>query len=173
MRGKSWSTDPRCPPFDSLALIEVPHWDFDGAVRYGEIVVAAEVAESVASAFAAIFDAQFPIERIERIDHFDANDDLSMAANNSSGFCFREIAIGGGLSKHALGLAVDINPVQNPYVVAGQVFPAKAREYLDRDNLRPGMIVRPSPVVEAFEAIGWEWGGDWTTKSDFHHFAAR
>jgi len=170
MRGNSWRDEPRCPSLDALALIEVPHWGFDGRELRGELVVAREVSGDLAAVFATLYKERFPIERMERIDRFDSDDDRSMAANNSSGFCFREIAIGGGLSRHALGLAIDINPVQNPYVVGDQVFPPAARAFLDRSQVRPGMIVRPSVVVEAFSAIGWEWGGDWTTRSDYHHF---
>ena len=171
MRGLSWKDDPRCPAFDELSIIEVRHWTFEGAEESGEIVVASSVAADIAAVFDVIARERFPIQSVSRIDFFDADDDRSMAANNCSAFCFREIAIGGGLSKHALGFAVDINPVQNPYVVGGRVLPDAAREFLDRDNLRPGMLVRPSPVISAFDAMGWEWGGDWTSKSDYHHFA--
>jgi hypothetical protein len=171
MRGVSWSNDPRCPRFDDLALLRIPYTDFAGARRRGELVVAAAVAEDVLDVFAAIDGARFPIAQMVRIDFYDADDDLSMAANNCSGFCFREVSRGSGLSRHALGLAIDINPIQNPYVVDDEVLPEAGRAYLDRENLRSGMIVRPSPVIDAFAAIGWEWGGDWTTLSDYHHFA--
>lgn len=173
MRGVSWRRDPRCPAFADLALLSVPHWTFNNEPATGEMVVAADVAEDVLDVFAALWAARFPIESMRRIDEFGADDERSMAANNSSAFCFRDIARGGGLSKHALGHAIDINPIQNPYLVDGQVLPESGRAYLDRTDIRPGMIVRPSAVIDAFAAIGWEWGGDWTTKSDYHHFARR
>lgn len=173
MRGASWRDDPRCPAFEELALLSVPYRDFDGVLCRGELVVAAAVAGDVLDAFAAIEAARFPIASMLRIDHFDADDDRSMAANNCSGFCFRTISRGSGLSKHALGLAIDINPVQNPYIVKGNVLPEAGKSYLDRTDLRPGMIARPSPVIDAFEAIGWEWGGDWSEIHDYHHFSKR
>jgi poly-gamma-glutamate synthesis protein (capsule biosynthesis protein) len=172
MRGASWRDDPRCPRFEDLALLEIPHVDFDGEHQTGELVVAASVAGAILDVFAAIAAARFPIASMRRIDSFGGDDDRSMAANNCSGFCFREISRGSGLSQHAYGLAVDINPVQNPYISAsGKILPPNGSAYLDRGDLRPGMLVRPSPVIAAFEAIGWEWGGDWTRVSDYHHFA--
>jgi D-alanyl-D-alanine carboxypeptidase len=171
MTGASWQPDPRCPTWDELALLRMPHVGFDGAVHDGELVVAAAVAEDVVSVFEKIFAARFPIERMARIDAYGADDDRSMAANNTSGFNFRTIAGTDTLSLHSFGTAIDINPVQNPYIGRAGVCPPAAAAYLDRDNLRPGMLVRPGPVIEAFEAIGWEWGGDWTPRQDYHHFA--
>lgn len=172
MRGRSWRDDPRCPRFNDLALLAVPFRDFDGVVQVGELVVADDLAGQVLDVFVAIGAADFRIERMIRIDAFDADDDRSMAANNCSAFCFREISRGGGLSQHAFGRAIDINPVQNPYLVGDEVLPASGRAYMNRADLRPGMIVRPSPVIDAFSRIGWEWGGDWAKVRDYHHFVA-
>ncbi len=170
MRGRSWiDSDPRCPPLSALALITVDHWGFDGVVHRGEMVVGADVADELVACFGDIFAAGFVIERMQPIDHYDADDDASMAANNASSFCFRN-APSGRLSEHAFGLAVDINPVQNPMVIGDRVWPDAGAGYLDREDVRPGMIVRPGPVVEAFDAIGWEWGGDWESLKDYHHF---
>jgi hypothetical protein len=173
MVGRSWHDVPGCPPLDELALLRVPHVGFDGRVHVGELVVGAQVAAEVLSVFCRLHDARFPIERITRVDAFDGDDDASMAANNSSAFNFRRIAGSKVLSQHALGLAVDLNPVQNPMVKDGRVDPPAGAAYLDRARVRPGMIVRPGPVVEAFEAIGWIWGGDWEDLKDYHHFARR
>ena len=172
MTGASWHPDPRCPAWHELALLRMAHWGFDGALHDGELVVAASVADDVVSAFERIFAARFPIERMERIDAYGGDDERSMAANNTSGFNFRTIAGIDALSLHSFGTAIDINPAQNPYIGRERVSPASATAYLDRDNLRPGMLVRPGPVIEAFEAIGWEWGGDWR-RQDYHHFAVR
>lgn len=169
MRGVSWVDDPRCPGFDDLALLRVDHWGFDGAVHGGEMVVGAGVADELLDCFAAIYDARFPIARMRLIDAYGADDDASMADNNSSCFCFRT-APSGRLSEHAFGLAVDINPVQNPMVIGDDVWPDAGREFLDRDRVRPGLIEAAGPVVAAFAAIGWEWGGDWTSLKDYHHF---
>jgi poly-gamma-glutamate synthesis protein (capsule biosynthesis protein) len=173
MMSVSWHPDPRCPAMSDLALIRLRHFDMQGRTRDGELVVAAAVADPVARAFEHIFAARFPIERMARIDTYGGSDDRSMTANNSSAFNFRNIAGTETLSLHALGTAIDINPVQNPYISDHQIAPAAAAAYLDREHLRPGMIVRPDPVTEAFDAIGWEWGGDWSRVKDYQHFAIR
>lgn len=171
MTGASWHPDPRCPDWRDLALIRMDHWGFDGAAHHGELVVAAAVADAVVSAFELIFAARFPIERMVRIDAYGGDDDRSMAANNTSAFNFRTVAGLDVLSLHSFGTAIDINPVQNPYIGRERVCPPAATAYLDRHDVRPGMLVRPGPVIAAFEAIGWEWGGDWTPRQDYHHFA--
>jgi hypothetical protein len=173
MTGASWHPDPRCPAWSDLALIRMNHWGFDGALHDGELVVAAAVAEDVVSAFERIFAARFPIERMERIDAYGGDDERSMAANNTSGFNFRSIAGLDTLSLHSFGTAIDINPAQNPYIGRERISPAASKAYLDRNDVRPGMLVRPGAVIEAFEAIGWEWGGDWSPRQDYHHFAVR
>jgi hypothetical protein len=172
MTGVSWRPDPRCPPLAELALLRLVHHLPGGGEREGELVIAAALADDVARAFERLYAARFPIERMERIDAYGGSDDLSMAANNSSGFNFRTIAGSAELSLHALGRAIDINPLWNPYVVGTAVHPPAGQAWLDRGDLRPGMIVRPGPVTDAFDAIGWEWGGDWTRAvKDYHHFA--
>jgi len=170
MTGRSWRDDPRCPGFDQLALCRLDHWGFDGAVRRGELVVAAAVADEVVGVFAALFAARFPIERMIRVDAYDADDARSMAANNCSAFNFR-VAPSGKLSQHSFGTAIDVNPVQNPMIIDERIYPDAGAGYLDRDHHRPGMIVRPGPVVAAFSAAGWGWGGDWTRIKDYHHFS--
>lgn len=170
MRGVSWRDDPRCPPFSELALLAVPHWDLSGASAVGELVVARELAEAVLDVFARLYRARFPIARMQRIDVFGGDDEASMAANNCSAFNFRTVAGTDRLSNHALGRAIDINPVQNPWVRGDVVLPPAGRAHLDRSADVPGLIRRPGPVTDAFDAIGWEWGGDWTGTSDFHHF---
>jgi poly-gamma-glutamate synthesis protein (capsule biosynthesis protein) len=169
MRGRSWHPDPRCPAFEALALVRASHLGYDGAVHEGELVVAAGVAEDVAGALEHVFARGFPIERLTRVDAFGGDDERSMSANNSSAFNFRTIYGTDRLSRHAIGLAIDINPVQNPYLVGDRVFPPEAAAFLDRGRRHPGLIVRPSPVIEAFERIGWRWGGDFVSP-DYHHF---
>ena len=171
MRGASWREHARCPAFGALALVRVTHVGMDGAPHEGELVVAAAIAEDVVRAFERIFAARFPIERMVRIDAYGADDDRSMADNNTSGFCFRTIAGTESLSLHAFGTAIDINPLQNPYIKGERIAPPAASAFLDRGDVRPGMIVRPGPVTDAFDAIGWEWGGDWTRAKDYQHFA--
>ncbi|HET8935651.1 MAG TPA: M15 family metallopeptidase [Polyangiales bacterium] len=171
MRGVSWHEHPACPSFDALRLVRVRHHSFDGRPHQGELVVHATLAEEVLAIFERIYAAGFPIHSARRIDHFRGSDDASMAANNSSAFNFRVIDGTATLSQHALGRAIDINPVQNPWVRGERVDPEAGRTYLDRTQLRPGMIVRPGPVIAAFEAAGWRWGGDVPSAADYHHFS--
>lgn len=175
MRGRSWRDDPRCPAFADLAWIEVDHLGFDGDVHRGQIVVAASLATPTVALLARLFAIGFPLRSLVPIDAFDADDDASMAADNASGFCFRDVAGTTRLSRHALGLAIDLNPVENPWLAHGRVSPPAGVDYLDRTHVRPGMIVRPGPVTAAFDELGWEWGGDWHHARDLHHivWAAR
>ncbi|MET0385174.1 MAG: M15 family metallopeptidase [Polyangiales bacterium] len=171
MRGRSWREDARCPRFDVLRLLRLRHWDFAGTEHVGELVVHADVADEVQGIFAQLFAAGFPIASMRRIDCFAGDDDASMAANNCSAFNFRPIQGTEVLSHHGLGLAIDINPVQNPWLRGERIDPPAGREYLDRSHVRPGMIVRPGPVLDAFSAAGWRWGGDVPGAPDYHHFS--
>jgi hypothetical protein len=172
MTGRSHRAEhPRCPSFDALRLLSLRHHGFDGAVHEGELVVHRDVVEEVARIFERLFACGFPIASLRRVDHFDADDEASMAANNSSAFNFRCIQGSERLSHHALGLAIDLNPVQNPWLRAARVEPDAGRDYLDRSAVRLGMIVRPGPVVAAFEAEGWHWGADFAAEPDHHHFS--
>jgi hypothetical protein len=170
MTGVSWR--PGCPVgLDDLALLELGHWGFDGQAHTGRLVVAARVADAVLDAFARIFAAGFPIERMEPVDAYGADDHRSMAANNTSAFNCRPVEGTDRWSEHSFGTAIDINPVQNPYVRGGEVLPPAAAAYRDRSDVRPGMITRAGPVVDAFDAIGWGWGGQWGSAIDYQHFS--
>jgi D-alanyl-D-alanine carboxypeptidase len=171
MRGRTWHDDPACPSFSALRSLQLTHHGFDGTVQRGELVVNAEIADEVIAIFAEIFAAEFPVERMQPVDAFDGNDDASMAANNTSCFNFRRIQGSDTLSHHALGLAIDINPVQNPWVRGARIDPPAGRAFLDRALLRPGMLVRSGPVVQAFLQRGWYWGADFDDVQDYHHFS--
>jgi hypothetical protein len=174
MRGVSWHPTLAggfvCPSFSELRLLQVTHWDFIGCVCTGQLVVAAAVADSVLTVFEAIFAAKFPIAKLRLIDEYGADDERSMADNNSSAFNCRLIAGTSRPSRHALGLAIDINPVQNPYIANGKVHPQAALPYVDRALLRPGMLFAGDAVVSAFQHAGWSWGGSWDEPKDYHHF---
>lgn len=171
MTGSSWHPELACPSFDSLRLVALPHWGFDGAIHRGELVVAAEVVSAVEQLFERLYVAQFPIERMARVDAYGGDDDASMADNNTSAFNCRQITGGGGLSRHSFGVAIDINPVQNPYVNDELVLPAAGSDYASRAPIRPGMITRPDAVTRAVDDIGWEWGGDWSDPIDYQHIS--
>jgi len=169
MDGVSWhGGDPRCPRWAELAYLQVDHVGFDGAAR-GELVVAAALAPRAIALFRRLWQLGFPIRQLRLVDDFGASDAASMAADNSSAFNFRVVAGTQLLSQHALGRAIDLNPVENPWRMPHRIAPEAGREFADRAAIRPGMIVRPGPVVAALDELGWEWGGDWRHAFDDHH----
>jgi len=122
--------------------------------------------------FRRLYRGGFPIRRVRLVDRFDGDDRTSMRHDNTSAFNCRYVAGTTTWSRHAYGRAVDINPVENPYVDGTHVSPRMGRRYLDRTDVRPGMIVRGDVVVRAFRRIGWGWGGRWTSATDYQHFSA-
>jgi hypothetical protein len=168
----SWR--PGCPVGPKeLRLVTVEHWDFDAKVRRGQLVVHESVADEMVEVFERLYEARFPISRLQPIDAYGGDDDRSMAANNSSGFNCRLVAGTGRWSEHAYGRAVDLNPVQNPYVSAGgRVAPPAGRRFVNRTERKLGMVQAGDEVVRAFAAIGWRWGGSWRGAKDYQHFSA-
>ncbi len=167
----SWR--PGCPVgLGDLRLVEVSHWGFDGRPQVGELVVNVRYADAVVGVFERLFRARFPVERMRLVDEYGADDDRSMAANNTSGFNCRSAAGSDRWSEHAYGSAMDINPVQNPYVTRSGVFPPAGAGYTTRTSSTPGLITRDGPVVAAFAAVGWGWGGSWSSGKDYQHFSA-
>ena len=165
----SWR--PGCPvPLEDLRYVTVTHRDFEGASVQGELVVHADAAEDMVTVFSALFDAGYPIRSLRLVDDFDASDDASMDADNTSAFNCRAITGGTGWSEHAYGRAIDVNPVENPYVLGSSVAPDAGREFVDRPD-RPGVIQPDDEVVRAFAAVGWLWGGDWESPIDYQHFS--
>jgi hypothetical protein len=169
MAGRSWRDDPRCPRFEDLAYLELDHVTFDAGTARGELVVAGWLAPRVIDLFRRLWQLGFPIRQLRLVDDYGADDDASMAADNSSAFNFRTVAGTELLSQHALGRAIDLNPVENPWRKPDRIVPEAGAAFADRRVVRPGMIVRPGPVVAAFDELGWEWGGDWMHAWDDHH----
>jgi hypothetical protein len=155
-----------------LRLLRVSHWDFRGRVHVGQLVVHAREARDVVSVFRKLYAAKFPIRRLRLVDVYGGDDDRSMAADNTSGFNCRRVEGSSSWSAHAYGLAIDVNPVENPFISGSHVSPPASRRYLDRSNVRPGMAVRGGVLVRAFDSIGWSWGGRWTSPVDYQHFSA-
>lgn len=174
MQGRSLRPSLSCPARDELALMRLPYLDFEGRARLGSMIVAKRAAPQVAAIFEEIFaSGRFRIERMSLVDAFDGDDDRSIAANNTSGFNCRTTDHG-GLSRHALGLAIDVNPVQNPYVEGTLIAPPAAAEYAAPSARRPGVagLITPGDVVtRAFARRGWRWGGAWRTIKDYQHFS--
>jgi D-alanyl-D-alanine carboxypeptidase-like protein len=168
-----YSWKPGCPVAPSqLRRLEVSYWDFSGRRRVGEIVVRSTAARDVLSVFRKLYAARFPLRRLRLVEAYRGSDDASMAADNTSGFNCRFVSGTRRWSQHAYGLAIDVNPVENPYVHGGRVEPPAGQRYLDRSRRRPGVIVSGHVVVRAFAAIGWRWGGYWTSSKDYQHFSA-
>jgi poly-gamma-glutamate synthesis protein (capsule biosynthesis protein) len=167
----SWR--PGCPvPLADLRYVTVTHVSSDGTDQPGELVVSARSAEAIVSVFAELYRQRFPIASMRLVDDFGGDDASSMAANNTSAFNCRAVTGGSSWSEHSSGEAIDLNPVQNPYVSSsGSVQPDAGRAYLPRSP-GPGVILAGDPVVQAFAAIGWSWGGAWTSPVDHQHFSA-
>jgi D-alanyl-D-alanine carboxypeptidase len=169
-----YSYRPGCPVGPTqLRLVRVSYWGFDGRAHLGSIVVRSTAARDIVSVFRTLYAARFPIRRLRAIDAYRASDARSMAADNTSAFnCRYAIAPGPRRwSSHAYGLAIDVNPVENPYLDRGVVRPPAGRRYLDRSRRRPGMAVSGGVLVRAFAAVGWSWGGTWGSP-DYQHFSA-
>jgi len=170
IENRSWRpAEARCPALDGLAFLTLDHVTFDGGSARGELVVAAALAPRAVELFRRLYQLGFPIRQMKLVDDYGADDDRSMSADNSSAFNFRLIAGTQLLSQHALGRAIDINPVENPWRRPDRILPPEGEAFADRTNVRPGMIVRPGPVVAVFDELGWEWGGDWRHAWDDHH----
>jgi hypothetical protein len=171
--GTSWR--PGCPvPLDDLRSIVMTHWDFDGVVKQGELIVHRRYAAGVAQVFERLFAIGFPIARMEPANGYMGNDAPLAQFNNTVGFNCRA-PVGGGRrwSEHSYGTAVDINPDQNPYVSrSGRIEPPFGAPWVDRTLREPGMIQPNHLAVRAFRAIGWRWGGNWPGTKDYMHFSA-
>ena len=171
MTGISWRRG--CPvALSELRLLRMTYRGFDGDVHWGRMVVRDSQATRVRRIFRSMYEDGFKIRRMKLIDAYGGSDARSMDANNTSAFNCRKVSGTDRWSQHSYGRAIDINPVQNPWVSGSSVEPAAGREYVDRDNVRKGMIVRPGPVVRAFLNAGWYWGGDWSSSKDYQHFSS-
>ena len=173
MAGKSMS-DQATISYKQLRYLILPYYDFDGEVQQGEMVCNKAIAHDLLEIFRTLFAEQYPICSIRLIDDFDADDETSMRANNTSCFCYRTIAGSKTLSRHALGMAVDVNPLQNPYVDGSIVQPATATEYADRSKDFPHKIDKNDLCKRTFVAHGFLWAGSWpTVAKDYQHFEKR
>jgi hypothetical protein len=172
--GRNWH--PGCPVgIEDLRHVRVSHWNLEGHVRTGPLIVHEDVASDVLWVFRRLFAARFPIRHIalppryrppERRDWFSTHD------RSSSFNCRPATGNPGSLSHHSYGWAIDINPLENPYVDSdGSVLRRAAKPYTDRSRREPGMIHPGDIVVRSFARIGWEWGGDWVTLKDYMHFS--
>jgi hypothetical protein len=169
--GATWS--PGCPVgLADLRYVTVGFWGFDDRPHTGELVVHRRAAEQIVSVFARLYRARFPIEQMRLVTTSDLHARPTGDGNNTAAFVCRAARNQRRWSAHAYGLAVDVNPFQNPYRRGDLVLPELASAYLDRGWARPGMIRAGDVVTRAFADIGWTWGGTWRSPSDLMHFSA-
>ncbi|MGH3362157.1 MAG: M15 family metallopeptidase [Nocardioides sp.] len=156
---------------DELAWLRVAFWGFDARRHTGELLVHASAARDLDVVFRRLWRARFPMEQVLIVRTYDPDAPKTGDGNGTGSFVCRPTTGGTSFSQHAYGLALDVNTFQNPYRDGDVVLPELASAYLQRGRVRPGMITAEGPVVRAFAAIGWEWGGDWQTLKDYQHFS--
>ncbi len=173
INGKSYRSDCTVPLSD-LRYVHVLHWNFDGKESVGEIICSSKIAEKLVRIFKKLYSAHYEIEKIRLIDEYGADDESSMRDNNSSCFNFRFISHTKKISMHGAGLAVDINPLYNPYFkkVGGKnvIEPLTGAFYIDRAQNFPHKIDKDDLCCKLFLSEGFEWGGDWSGVKDWQHF---
>jgi len=174
MQGKSYKKD--CPiPRSELRYLKLSHYDGKGKEHIGELVCNKHIANDLISIFKELHKHRYPIERMQLIDNYDGDDERSMQANNTSCFNFRSVAGSKKLSKHSQGLAIDINPLYNPYVKRRKdgslkVQPASATPYVNRKKAWPYKLSKGDLCYKLFIKHGFKWGGSWSSLKDYQHF---
>ena len=161
-----------CPVgLGDLRVVRTTFRDFSGRERRGRIVVHEDVAPQVNRIFRALYRAKVPIRRMEPIERYRGSDFDSIEADNTSAFNCRKATGSSRWSNHSYGRAIDINPIENPWVEpGGVVYHRKSRPYVNR-RPRPGMAISGNALVRAFEREGWKWGGRWSGTKDYQHFS--
>jgi hypothetical protein len=173
MTGVSWR--PGCPVgLGDLRLLTVSHWGFDGQRRLGRLVVHERAAVALRTVFRRLYAERSPIRNMVPVDAYDGSDFRSIEADNTSAFNCRRATGSSSWSEHAYGRAIDVNPIENPYVEGGvRVYHDASRPYVTRRPARRGMAFEGGALVRAFDAVGWGWGGRWTgSVRDYQHFSA-
>ena len=170
MTGVSWRKG--CPvALRDLRLLTLSHWGFDGRVRRGRLIVHRDAAREMVTVFRDLHAARFPIRRMVPVDAYGGSDFRSIEADNTSAFNCRFVDGTTRWSNHAYGRAIDVNPIENPYVSSGSTSHRASRPYVNRTKRRPGMAYEGGALVRAFDRIGWGWGGRWTSVKDYQHFS--
>jgi hypothetical protein len=174
--GMSYPADDRGAKvtYDDLRYIRLKYYDFEGHVHEdGELIVNRALAQEVTEIFFKLYEAEYPFTSIRLVDEYGeaADDNLSMAANNTSAFNYRFVTGTDTLSLHSYGYAIDVNPRLNPYISDGRVAPENGAAYADRSLGLPGMIDPDDLCYRLFTEYGWRWGGDWEGDKDYQHFS--
>ena len=161
-------------PLQDLRYVKIRYVDFDGKAQNGELICNQKIAQDLVEIFSELYDRQYPLASVRLVDDFGGDDLASMEADNTSCFNFREVTSSGGgrhkLSLHAYGLAVDLNPLYNPYVKKGKILPQSAKPYANRKNANPYRIDHEDLAYQLFTSHGFTWGGDWKSLRDYQHF---
>jgi len=162
-----------CPtPAAELRYLTMSFWGFDGRPHTGEMIVNGSVAKDVTTVFRTLYDARFPIEEMRVTAAPELTAPPTGDGNNTAAFVCRDAVTTTEWSAHAYGFAIDLDPFCNPYIKGDLVLPELASSYVDRSNVRPGMIEPGDVAIRAFAAIGWDWGGEWSNPRDIQHFTA-
>jgi hypothetical protein len=164
---------PSCPvAVAGLRYLTMSFWGYDNRAHTGEMIVGARFADAVTRVFGHLYDARFPIEEMRVATAAELSAAPTGDGNNTTAFVCRSATKQTRWSAHAYGLAIDVNPFCNPYIRGDLVLPELASSYVDRSNVRPGMVEPGDVVVRSFAAIGWSWGGEWRSPEDIQHFTA-
>ena len=172
MQGRSYPEG--CPvPRSELRYLRLSYRDAHGVTRQGEVVCNKLIADDLVDIFRELWKNGYRIERMKLVDNYDADDQRSMEANNTSCFCYRTISGSKVISKHGQGMAIDINPLYNPYVKNNAVEPRSGRQWAFRRAQRkdiPYKIDRNDLCYKLFIKHGFKWGGNWKSCKDYQHF---
>ena len=174
MQGKTYVANPHIQRQD-LRYIRILHWDYDEKTHEGELICNRLIADKLIAIFRELYKAHYPIQRMRLPDEYNADDELQMRDNNTSCFCYRKVSGSKNLSKHARGLAIDVNPLYNPYIRyrkdGSQIIePANAKPYADRSKQYRYKIDKNDLCYKLFIKHGFTWGGAWRTMKDYQHF---
>ena len=178
MQGRTWHDNPYINRSD-LRYLRISHYDLEGRIHVGELICNKLIAQKLLAIFRELYRAHYPIQQMRLPDNYGADDERQMRANNTSCFCYRNVSGSKNLSKHARGLAIDINPLYNPYIRYSKkdgsqiVEPATGKPYIDRKADFPYKITTNDLCYKLFIKHGFSWGGAWRTMKDYQHFEFR
>lgn len=170
--GKSYPSDVKNAKigFEELNYLHILYYDFENEVQEGEIICNKAIRDDLLEVFQELYEAKYQLYSVRLVDDFDANDEMSMEANNTSCFNYREIRDTGVLSRHGLGLAIDINPLNNPCVIGDSYEPLTAGEFVDRSKDFDHKIDEDDLAYKLLTEHGFFWGGSWKSVKDYQHF---
>jgi len=171
LKGGSWQKG--CPVgLDKLSYLKLKYWDFKAKERVGELIVNSEISSKVCRVFKALYNSGYPIRQMRLVSDFKANDEASMKADNTSAFnCRLMTGSKTKWSNHSFGLAIDLNPFENPYISkSGKVSPKEASKFAKRVHINKALLLKDDLAVKAFLNEGFIWGGSWHSVKDYQHF---